>query len=110
MKKKIILSVLAILLMMPVGYASFIAFYAPKIIYDNTFYRDDAEEYLRRYNYKPWSGGRPDTDMKAYSKETKEKFDRTKAAFDKSQEQYDTAFKAVDEAAKEFDKMTLSGY
>ena len=110
MKKKIILATVCLLLIMPIGYASFLAFYTPRIVYEHSYYENTTEEYLRRYNYKPWSGGRPDTDMNAYNQETKSKFDSTKAAFDKTQKQYDAATKAVEQAAKEFDRIILTNY
>ena len=93
--------------MTPIGYASYLAFYPPRIDFEVPY---KSSEQTRRYNYKPWSGARPEPDLDKYSAETKKQFAKTKSAFDKTQDMYDGAVKAADAAATSYDKLAMDGF
>lgn len=110
MKKKILLSLFVIALIMPVGYASFVAFYPPAMVEDRVIKEDKKAEFRRKFNYRPWSGARSETDMQRYSDETKNQFDRTNDAFEQTARQYDGAIKAADDSAQNFDNLAMNSF
>ena len=108
--KKFFLSVLFVLFMTPITYASIVFFTAPSVHVEkpDALYRGKAPN---RDAYKPYSGAiLKEHGIGDYSQSSKIYLKSVSDDFQNSSDSYDKAFVAVDEVANDFDALVLSGF